>query len=190
MASVQPPERCNTRNTSSVAAAEQPAAAATLASGKQLDLAALTAATPCGAFNEPTTARIEGLGASGSSVLTAVTLLRAMCAYVSLPITLLARERLWTPMEVSAVGLGRLHLQGGGAGCVRLSGHVLTSHHGHRYSASGAAPACWGLSRTLAAEDPCPRWLVPNSRNGDFAITKPQVSDLQIVANRHLTPAT
>ena len=35
-----------------------------------------------------------------------------------------------------------------------------------------------------------PRWLVPNSRNGDFAITKPQVSDLQIVANRHLTPAT
>ena len=34
------------------------------------------------------------------------------------------------------------------------------------------------------------RWLVPNSRNGDFAITKPQVSDLQIVANRHLTPAT
>ena len=35
-----------------------------------------------------------------------------------------------------------------------------------------------------------PRWLVPNSLNGDFAITKPQLSDLQIVANRHLTPAT
>ena len=51
-------------------------------------------------------------------------------------------------MEVSAVGLGRLHLQGGGVGYVRLSGHVLTSHHGHRYSASGQrqhAGACLGL---------------------------------------------
>ena len=34
------------------------------------------------------------------------------------------------------------------------------------------------------------RWLVPNSRNGGFAVTKPQVSDLRIVANCHLTPAT
>ncbi len=45
------------------------------------------------------------------------------------------------------------------------------------------AAALTGLPRAA-------RWLVPNSRNGGIAVTKPQVSDLRIVANCHLTPAT
>ena len=64
-----------------------------------------------------------------------------------------------------------------------------------RYRPAGSglepiAPSEEDLNRAAAAIRFLPRWLVPNSRNGDFAITKPQVSDLQIVANRHLTPAT